>query len=403
VRLKSLFWSSRVGVLAVVLSLGVGAWCVRGQSIPSEIPGLGDLKVLSYESTGSAISINAPSYQDLSTTIRLARAYAQGMQVLPQYHEPILTRGALGIAVFRSVSPSVVLVVIGDVKNDNFEPSGLGAGVILNSSGDILTNWHVVNGYSGALVFLKPDGSAEIQDKNAYGARVITQDEVTDLALLRLVKPPSNLHPVQIGSISSVEVAEDIHVIGHPNGNLWSYTTGVVSQLRNDYDWKYSDGSKHEAKVLQLQTAINPGNSGGPVVNDQGKLLGLVAMSEEGQNIDYAIASDVIQQFLSQAVSLKTRGGNPEPKSPDAEFSTARRTDGTKVLRVLYSDLIEYLVLDGKGNALSLRAETTDGTQIAAWKPNSFGGFGEWMISFRGGVSVRGRGNATVPDVFASN
>ncbi len=402
-RSKPLFRSRRASLLAVALSLVVGARNVHAQGVSDDVPKLDELKVLPYQKASPPSLINTPSYQDLVTTIRLGRAYAQGKQILPSYHEPILTRGASGIAVFRSVSPSVVIVITGDVKNEKFEPSGLGAGVILNSSGDVLTNWHVIDGYRGAVVFLKPEGRADIEENSGYGARLIAQDEVTDLALLRIVEPPSNLRSVAIGNISSVQVAEDIHVIGHPRGNLWSYSTGVVSQVRDDYDWTYSDGSKHEAKVLQLQTAINPGNSGGPVVDDQGKLLGLVAMGEEGQNLDYAIASDVIQKFLSEAMALNTRGGNPEPKSPDAEFSTARLPDGRNVQRESYSDLICYLISDGKGNPLSLRTETTDGTQVAAWKPNSFGGFGEWMIVLRGGASVRGQGSAAVPDVFTSN
>src|SRR5580704_10602187 len=210
---------------------------VLGQNAPAELLSLADLKAVSYQRTAQPRLTGLPSYQDLANTIRLAEAYSRGKGLLPNYHEPIVTRGASGIAVFRNVAPSVVLVVVGEVKNKEFEPSGLGAGVIVNSSGDILTNWHVINGYSGALIFLKPPGSAEALDPYAYGARVIAQNEVEDLALLRIAKPPANLQHVTIGSISSIQVAEDIHVIGHPKGNLWSYTTGVVSQVRDGYDW----------------------------------------------------------------------------------------------------------------------------------------------------------------------
>jgi S1-C subfamily serine protease len=397
-------WSRVIGLgyLTLVICSSVGIQKASGQNRIDEPPTLAELKTLSYQKTTAPSVSSAPTYQDLMTTIRLARAYAQGDQVLPTYREPVVTRGASGMAVFRIVAPSVVLVVIGEVKNEQFEPSGLGAGVIVNSSGDILTNWHVINGYRGALVFLKPEGGAVAQDSNAYVAQVVAQDEVTDLALLHIVKPPSNLRSVAIGNISSVQVAEDIHVIGHPKGNLWSYSTGVVSQVRDGYDWTYSDGSKHKAKVLQLQTAINPGNSGGPVVDDQDKLIGLVAMGEEGQNLDYAIASDVIQRFLTQSRPPNKRGNAPEPKSPPAEYSSAQ-LHAHVVLRVSYPDLIEYFISDEKGNAVGLRAETTDGTQLAAWKPNVFGSLGEWAISFRTGVSVRGRGNGAVPDVFGSN
>jgi len=136
-------------------------------------------------------------------------------------------------------------------------------------------------GYSGAVIFFKPQGRADIDNSDAYVARVIAQSEVS-----RSGSAPTD--KISLGSYADldrnyliIQVAEDIHVIGHPNGNLWSYSAGVVSQIRDGYNWTYSDGSKHEAKVLQLQTAINPGNSGGPVLDDQGKLLGLIAMMKQ--------------------------------------------------------------------------------------------------------------------------
>ena len=390
-----------LGLLAVATFANAPSACAQGT--PNVPPAITDLKSLSYQKAGAPDFENTPSYQDLETTIRLAHAYARGKRLIPSYHEPFRTRGASGIAVFKLVAPSVVLIVTGEVKNEQFDPSALGAGVILNSSGDILTNWHVINGYRGAVVFLKPEGGVGIEENDAYVARLVSQDEVADLALLRIIKPPSNLHSISVGNIASAQVAEDIHVIGHPEGNLWSYSTGVVSQLRQRYDWTYTDGSKHEANVLQLQTAINPGNSGGPVVNDQGKLLGLVAMVEQGQNLDYAIAADVIQSFLARASSSTMRGGTPEPKSPAAAFSVARLQDGQTVLRAAYPDLTEYLILDENHKALALKVEATDGTDLGATKANSFGGFEEWKISLPGGTSVKGRGSSAVPDTFTAN
>jgi len=395
--------ATALSCLIVAICFSARAQDKSASSPPDGLPDLAALKALPYRNTTPPSAGASPSYQDLTTIVRLGHAYAQGKQVLPNYHEPVPTRGPSGIAIFKSVSPSVVLVIVGDVKDEKFEASGLGAGVILNPAGDILTNWHVIDGHGGALIFLKPKGSAEMQDSNSYVAMLVAQDETTDLALLRIVKPPANLPSVRIGSISSVQVAEDIHVIGHPHGNLWSYSTGVVSQVRDGYDWTYEDGSKHEAKVLQLQTAINPGNSGGPVLDDQGKLLGLVAMIEEGQNIDYAIASDVIQSFLSEAASLKTRGSIVEQKSPDAVVSTTSLQGGRSVLRASYPGLVEYLILDKDANPIALKAEIEDGTQLAAWNPNSFGGFSQWTISFRDGSSVRAHGSASIPDIFNSD
>jgi S1-C subfamily serine protease len=371
--------------------------------MPPGLPKIADLRAISYSKSAQPDLSTSPSYQDLVNTIKSAEAYARGIQLLPTFHEPILTRGALGISIFRNVSPSVVLVVVGDLKKGEFEPAGLGTGVILNASGDVLTNWHVINGAPQGVIFLKPLGNADIANSTAYGIQIIDQDELSDLALIRILKPPADLRPVAVGNISLIQVAEDIHVIGHPNGNLWSYTTGVVSQIRNGYEWSYSDKSKHQANVLQLQTAISPGNSGGPVVDDQGKLLGLIAMSEEGQNLNYAVAVDAIQQFLVKSASSRTRGGTSDPKSQDAEYMSGQLGDGRMVVKIVFPTLVEFLISDENGKMFALAAETSDGTELSAWEPNSFSGFKEWAIKLRSGAAVRARGIGPTPDRFNAN
>jgi S1-C subfamily serine protease len=391
------------GYLAYILLYFGPLQSATAQGMTPDLPKIADLKTISYSQTAQPDLSAVPSYQDLVNTIKLAEAYARGNQLLPTFHEPILTRGAVGMTVFRNVSPSVVLVLVGDIKKGEFEPEGLGAGVILNSSGDVLTNWHVVNGATSGVLFLKPQGSADIASSTAYGVQLIDQDEVADLALIRILKPPPDLRPVAIGTISSIQVAEDIHVIGHPKGNLWSYTTGVVSQIRNAYEWSYSDGSKHQANVLQLQTAINPGNSGGPVVDDQGKLLGLIAMAEEGQNLNYAIENDVIQQFLLNANKARTRGGTSEPKPPGAEYMSGQLGDGRTAVKVVFPNLVEFLISRGNEKMIGLEAETTDGTELTAWEPNSFSGFKEWAIKLPSGARVRARGTGPTPDRFGTN
>jgi hypothetical protein len=213
---------------------------------------------------------------------------------------------------------------------------------------------------------------------------VIYQDPKVDLALLKMGEPPSGLHSLAVGDINQVQVAEDIHVIGHTHGNLWSYSTGVVSQIRNDYTWSYEDGSKHEAKVLQLQTAINPGNSGGPVVDDNGRILGLVAMIEEGQNLDYAIAADVIKRFLFTGMQIRTRGmakSVPDSKPPQ-QFSVAKLADSTSVSKAVYSDVVLYSI-NGKDSGLI--AKFSDGTEVKAWGQDPNGAFEAWSARLPNG------------------
>ena len=247
------------------------------------------------------------NYADVATTTKLTWTYARSHSLVHEYQQPTRTRSASGISVYKTDSPSVVLVIVGHVQDGKVTDEVIGAGVIVNSQGYILTNWHVIAGYDGAVIFLKPKGAAEASNPSSYIAVVVSQDAVADLALLKMTNPPSDLRAVPLGNMSEIQVAEDIHVIGHPHGLLWSYSTGVISQIRADYSWTYEDGSKHEADVLQMQTAINPGNSGGPVLDSDGRLLGLVAMSEEGQNLDYAVAADVIQKFITKAMLTAAR------------------------------------------------------------------------------------------------
>jgi S1-C subfamily serine protease len=263
-------------------------------------------------------------------------AYSQGVGILPRFHEPIPTRGETGISVFKKVSPSVVIVVTANFKGDKITDSGLGTGVIIDPVGYVLTNWHVIHGFESGIIFLKPMSGTAPDKNDAYGVKLISENEQTDLALVKITKPPAGLTAVSLGDLFSIQVAEDIHIIGHPHGQLWSHSTGVVSQVRDNFDWQYADGSKHMARVLQMQTAINPGNSGGPVLDNNAKLLGLVAMSEEGQNLNYAVAVDVIKSFVSKALASKTRGGDSPSSVEPGEQSIAKTVDGFSVVKIVF-------------------------------------------------------------------
>jgi S1-C subfamily serine protease len=292
------------------------------------------------------------------------------------------------------------MVVTANFKDDKVTDSGLGTGVIIDPAGYVLTNWHVINGFEGAIVFLKPAYGTEPDENNAYGVRLIASNEQADLALLKLVKPPAALPAAKFGDILSVQVGEDIHIIGHPHGLLWSYSTGVVSQVRDNYDWKYSDGSKHLAKVLQMQTAINPGNSGGPVLDNGGNILGLVAMSEEGQNLNYAVAVDIIKQFVGGALAAKSRGAAAPSRTTEGVRYLGGTKNGFPVTKTVYPDLVSYVVRDGKGILVEQIAETPDGAVLSGSKPNAFGGFSEWIYKPSSGRTVTVKSSGVAPDVL---
>lgn len=333
---------------------------------------------------------------EVLNVLEMFSAYSQGVLALPRYHEPIATRGSKGVALFRSFSPAVTLVVVG---NDQ-QVEGLGTGALIRGDGYVLTNWHVIAGHGAAVVFLKPASSAEVKDAQAYGARVIFQDSTADLALLKLIRNTSGAMPtISVANMSAVQVAEDVHIIGHPHGELWSYSTGVISQIRNDYEWQYSDGSKHHARVLQMQTAINPGNSGGPVLDDTGSMIGLVAMSEEGQNLDYAIAADVIQRFLQQGFAVNTRGVSAPAEARVPKTYIAKAPDDREITKWITDKATVYWISNHQTKDSEIFILDRNGNMIHGTKPNKNGGFAEWSaVTAKGNLKASSEGR--IPQVF---
>jgi len=198
------------------------------------------------------------------------------------------TRGATDIAVYKKAAPATVLVVT---------DAGLGSGVVISSAGEILTNYHVIRDAKRLVVVFKPERGIEIKKDLAYMAMPIKVDKVADLALLRVAAPTRLLHPLSLAGISNLQVGDDVHAIGHPEGEVWTYTTGTISQIRPKYEWK-EEGGIHHATVIQTQTAINPGNSGGPLLNDTAQVIGINSFRIEGEGLNYAIASDTVEGFL---------------------------------------------------------------------------------------------------------
>jgi S1-C subfamily serine protease len=372
-----------------ILSISLAACFLAGSLAASnpdpQLPSLNELEKMAF--IPRPVAGDLFPYNEVSSFNRLFIAYDATAQSIVKYRDPILTRGAQGEAIFRIVSPAVVAIIVGSVnKDDKFDPEGLGTGAIVDPRGFVLTNWHVVNGYPGGIVFLKPTGNADLSTAKAFGARVIYQDPLVDLALLKMVSPPTGLQPLRLGEISQVQVAEDIHIIGHPHGNLWSYSTGVVSQIRDGYTWTYHDGSNHEAKVLQLQTAINPGNSGGPVVDDQGAILGLVAMSEEGQNLNYAIAADVLKKFLFTGMQMNTRGATASaPSAPPQELLSGELYDTMLISKAVYQDVVLFEIKKKDGTSLGIVAKFKDGTVLRGGQPDANGNLRSWSADLTNG------------------
>jgi S1-C subfamily serine protease len=200
-------------------------------------------------------------------------------------------RGAADTKVYRAAAPAVVLVVTKD---------GLGSGALIAPDGRIVTNLHVVEDNDEVGVIFKPvEEGAAVDRKDVRIAKVIRRDGETDLALIQVAEVPAGVAPLKLAEGETIEIGADVHAIGHPTGRTWTYTRGIVSQVRRDYAWSTEDRIPHKATVIQTQTPINPGNSGGPLLNDAAEIVGINSFVGDGEGINFAVSAADVRGLLA--------------------------------------------------------------------------------------------------------
>ncbi len=212
------------------------------------------------------------------------------------------TRSATDKKVFKELSSPTIIIKAGQE---------LGAGVLIDKKGTFLTNWHILKDQKSALIAFKPKIGNKPNKNNYYVANVIREDPVKDLALLQLlnseVVTDKNIKPITFSKMKNIDVGEDIYTIGHPVGYYYSLANGIIGNILNDHTWD-AKGIRHKAKyIIKTQNQISGGNSGGPLVNKDLELLGLITYSDtKGQNLNFAVSIEDIQDFLNTDHSVKT-------------------------------------------------------------------------------------------------
>jgi S1-C subfamily serine protease len=189
--------------------------------------------------------------------------------------------------------------------------SGMGAGLIINGDGTILTNWHVIEGAKKIKVWLLPKELIKREEDHLwdfhpfYIAKVIHMDKKKDLALIKIEDAPNTLKVIKFSNYKNIEnlknlIGKTAHAIGHPKGHTWSFNTGYINAIRDSYKWRTKgDRGRHKANVVQHQIPISPGNSGGPLLDNFGKLIGVNTFySAEGQNLNFAVEINDIIKFI---------------------------------------------------------------------------------------------------------
>ncbi len=169
-----------------------------------------------------------------------------------------------------------------------------GSGFFISRSGEILTNYHVVEDADKLMV--------ELVDGQRLEAEVVGTDPPTDLALLKVVKPQREFDALPIGSADTLRVGEWVMAVGNPLNMDHTVTVGVVSAKGRVLG--LSDTSFEN--YIQTDAAINFGNSGGPLVNTRGEVVGIAtAINARGQNLGFAVPVETVVAILEQ---LRTRG-----------------------------------------------------------------------------------------------
>lgn len=209
------------------------------------------------------------------------------------------------ISVFQKTVDSVVNVSnIKKARRGFFDmdptevEAGVGSGFVWDKSGHIVTNFHVVDGGDSFMISFK-------NDKKQYRAKFVGADPKKDIAVLKLEEMPTSLNAISVGDSKTLLVGQKTLAIGNPLGLDHTLTTGTVSALERKIRG-YGGVSIHG--MIQTDASINPGNSGGPLLDSEGKLIGINTMIFNGAGVGsnaglgFSIPVDTVKSIVPQLI-----------------------------------------------------------------------------------------------------
>lgn len=197
---------------------------------------------------------------------------------------------------YQQVMPGVVSIQVSTPQG-----GGLGSGFVYDTQGHVITNFHVVDGAT----------SVEVDFSSGFKARgtVIGVDKDSDIAVVKVDAPESELHPLTLGNSANLQVGQTVIAIGNPFGLNGTMTVGIVSALGRTQTSDHSidgGGFFSAADIIQTDAAINPGNSGGPLLNTNGEVVGInraIATNSSTANgqptnsgIAFAISGNIVKR-----------------------------------------------------------------------------------------------------------
>ncbi|MCX8181527.1 MAG: trypsin-like peptidase domain-containing protein [Candidatus Methanomethyliaceae archaeon] len=253
---------------------------------------------------------------------------------------------------YESVKASVVmikgLVPVSDIFGTTYQEV-LGSGFIVNLTGTplLVTNYHVVeNMVQGSVTFI---------DGEAYPFEVLGKDMYSDLAILRPFAPKNKLVPIPVAPSSNLRVGDLVVAIGNPYGLQSTLTSGIVSQLGRAIQTETASGYLI-ADVIQISTPINPGNSGGPLLDSNGRVVGITtAIISGSQNVGFAVPSDTL---IREFKDLVEKGKYDHPYLGITGLTVDYLVAKAVGLNYTYGVLIQSVAKNGPADKAGLRGGT---------------------------------------------
>jgi S1-C subfamily serine protease len=229
-------------------------------------------------------ALNPPPRPLTSSDVRNAVASALASQTPAPAH---------GEAVYAIIQPSLVVIETDDAGTATTKPGhGIGSGVIVSDSGTVLTALHVVAG-AQRIQLTFADGSKS-------DAIVANEDPSKDIAVVQPVQVPAQFTPATLGNPAGLRIGSEAYVVGTPFGLAGSLSSGVVSAL--DRSFVQPTTNQTMTGLIQVDAAINPGNSGGPLLDRNGRVVGIVTALINPTNDDVFIG-------IGLAVPITVAGG----------------------------------------------------------------------------------------------
>jgi S1-C subfamily serine protease len=291
---RQLLSSHRTGaLLCLILGLGIGlAW----RELPVTSSSLAQQTGSLAQQAGSPALTASPSGPSPLTS---SRTSLSALQAAPAAETLLTPEEAINTSVYATCNRSVVHIATKATRMDTFlltaVREGTGSGSIIDQLGHILTNHHVIEGAKEITVSL--------YNGLTYPAMLVGQDPETDIAVLKIDAPPSELVPIAWGDSQSLRVGQRIFAIGNPFGLERTMSTGIISSLNRQIP---SSHNRTMRSLIQIDAALNQGNSGGPLINTRSELIGMntAIMSTHGDSagVGFAIPVSTLKRIVPSLI-----------------------------------------------------------------------------------------------------